>query len=214
MEKEETICGVTLKEIRKHYFKGKVEKLLLDIQANIKEDFPVEDFEKLKKFLGSLRDSDRKLNKEFSEFIPKLDIDKDDSVLDELTQESLSESEMAELSKEKNNRESAVKIASMMLKKLFARFYNSSEASPNEKELMDMAFEMLGLQYYLMRDSLYKERLYRKKIVEFERSGKQRKMAEELAKTTTEYRNFNLAEGLNKLAVEFINLAKKRYKDL
>lgn len=214
MEKEETICGVTLKEIRKHYFKGKVEKLLLDIQANIKEDFPVEDFEKLKKFLGSLRDSDRKLNKEFSEFIPKLDIDKDDSVLDELTQESLSESEMAELSKEKNNRESAVKIASMMLKKLFARFYNAKEASPNEKELMDMAFEMLGLQYYLMRDSLYKERLYRKKIVEFERSGKQRKMAEELAKTTTEYRNFNLAEGLNKLAVEFINLAKKRYNDL
>jgi hypothetical protein len=77
-----------------------------------------------------------------------------------------------------------------------------------------MSFELLSLEYYIMRYVLYSERLYRKKIVEFERTGRQRKSAEESAKTTIEYRDYYLAQSLLDQVKEFILLAKKRYKDV
>ena len=209
---EAEICGIKENAIRKAYFSGKLNKILNEMQAS--GDWGTAGWERLKTFLSSLRKKDELMNKEFSEFLPAIEIEQPDSVLDELNKENLSEAERVELDKEKANREAAVVIASKMLKGLFMKFYDKRQKTPTEDELMDMAFELLGLQWYLIRDALYKERLYRKKIVEFERTGKQRKLAEELAKTTIEYRDYSLADGLKETTSEFINLTKKRYKNL
>jgi hypothetical protein len=207
---EQVICGITSDKIRKSFFTGKVEKLLTDIQAS--GEYDVSEYEQLSGYLSSLKEQSESLSKNFSSFLPKIETEMPDTVLDELNRESLSEAEVSELDREKSNREFSVSIASKLLKSLFVRFHGKDQPNPSEEELMDIAFEVLGLQYYLIRDALYKERLYRKKIVEFERTGKQRKLAEEAAKTTVEYRDYYLAEGLKDLANEYINLAKRRYK--
>ncbi len=208
---EEIICGVGASRIRTMYFTGKLDKLLNEIQSQ--GDWGTAGWERLKLFLSSLQKKDELMNKEFTQFLPRIEIEQLDSVLDELNQEKLSEAEIAELNKEKANREAAVTIASKMIKGLFLKFYNPKEKSPSEDELLDIAFELLSLEYYIMRDVLYKERVFRKKIVEFEREGRQRKLAEEAAKTTVFYRDFYLANGLLEMIREFILLAKKRYRD-
>jgi len=212
MDKKELICGTEIEKIRKAFFTGKLAKLLIDIQAT--GEYTETDFIQLSEYLHTLKKRDEQITNNFSSFLPKIEVIGDDSVLDELNKESLSEAEVAELEREKGNRSSAVQFASKMLKGLFVKFYSKTEQNPSEEELMDMAFEMLGLQYYLIRDAVYKERLYRRRIIEFERSGKQRKTAEEYARGETVYREFVLAEGLRDLAIEFINLAKKRYKNM
>jgi hypothetical protein len=212
MEKKEKICGVEIKKIRKSFFTGKLGKLLIDIQAT--GEYTEAEFNQLSDYLGTLKKRDEQITSNFANFLPKIESNEADSVLDELNKESLSEAEIAELEREKSNRDAAVQFASRMLKILFVKFYSKTEQNPSEEDLMNMAFELLGLQYYLIRDAVYKERLYRRRIVEFERMGRQRKLAEECAKTETVYREFVLAEGLRDLATEFINLAKKRYKNL
>lgn len=207
---EEKICGTSLEKIRKMYFTGKIDKLLVSIQAN--GNYDLDEYNKLADYLETLKVQDDKLSVDFSRFLPKLENDSY-SVLDELNQDSLSDAEIAELEREKVNRANAVQMANKMLKGLFMKFYDPNQESPNEESLMDMAFEMLSLQYYLKRDSLYKERLFRKKIVEYERAGCQRKLAEEKAKTTVEFRDYALAEHLLESCKELILLAKKRYKD-
>ncbi|HLN18763.1 MAG TPA: hypothetical protein VK255_01170, partial [Patescibacteria group bacterium] len=174
--------------------------------------YKVADFNELSGFLELLKAQDESINSQFTKFLPTLASDEVDSVLDEVNKESLSESEIALLEKEKSNREGAVAVAGRMLRTLYHRFKEAK--SPTDQDLMDMAFELLSLQYYLHRDALYKERLFRRKIVQFEREGKQRKTAEEYAKTLVEYRDWSLAEGLKDQVQEFINLAKKRYKDM
>jgi len=207
----EKICGIEPKKIRASYFKGKIPKLLIDIQASGQHSN--EDFDKLKAFLQVLKDKDEILTNDFVSFMPQIDTNEEDGILDELNQESLSEAEIADLNKEKDNRDKAVKIASKLLRGLFVTFYDPSKESPSEEKLMDIAFEMLGLEYYLIRDALYKERLYKKKIVSYERAGKQRKLAEDYAQGGVEYRDWALAEGLRDSCKELINLSKKRYKN-
>lgn len=211
MPKEKIICGTPVDVIRKSYFKGKIGKLLTDIQAE--KEYTKTDIGELQCYLEFLKNSDDKISNQFASFIPKLDdIDgTNDFVLDELNKESLSEAELTELEKEKVAREFAVRTASKLLRDLFVRYYDPKKPTPTNDELMDMSFEMLGLQYYLIRDALYKERLFRKQITEFERSGKQRKLAEEYAKAGLAYRDYALAEGLKDLATELINLSKKRF---
>lgn len=209
---EEIICGVGISAIRTAYFKGKLPKLLLDIQAT--GEYEKEEYEKLKMFLATLKKKDEFLNKDFAQFLPAIEVDGPDTVLDELNRESLSEAELAELSKEQTNREHAVRFAGAMLKALFNKFYDKNKTAPNDEDLMTMGFELLALEYYLIRDCIYKERLFRKKIVEYERLGKQRKLAEEYSKTTVEYRDFKLSENLIDMCKEFINMAKKRYKNI
>jgi hypothetical protein len=211
MEKKEKICGVEIEKIRKSFFTGKLGKLLIDIQAT--GEYTEADFNQLSDYLGTLKKRDEQITSNFANFLPKIESNEADSVLDELNKESLSEAEIAELEREKSNRDAAVQFASRMLKSLFVKFYSKTEQNPSEEELLDMSFEILGLEFYIMRDALYKERLFRKKIVEFERQGKQRKMAEEMAKTCVEYRDYYLSEGLLELCREFIMLAKKRYRD-
>jgi hypothetical protein len=211
MAKDDEICGQSLDTIRKSYFKGKIPKLLSEIQAT--GEYYDEDFNELKTFLEALKKKDESLGKSFGMYLPKLE-EETDTILDDLNKESLTEAEKAELEKDQANREFSVKTSSSMVKSVFKKFYNPKEPSPSDNELMDMAFELLALQYYLIRDGLYKERKYRLKIVEYERTGKQRKLAEEYAKGGVEYRDYALAEGLKDIVNEFINLAKKRYKNL
>jgi hypothetical protein len=209
---ENKICGIDSVKIRKAFFQNKLPKLLIDIQAS-SEQTP-EEYEKLSAYLEILKKEDDKLNSNFAKFLPSLETDEPDKVLDELNRESLSEAEIAELDKEKTNRDSAVREANRMLKGLFNKFRDKTQKAPSDDELMAMAFELLSLEYYLMRDSLYKERVFRKKIVDFERTGQQRKLAEEAAKTTITYREYALAEGLREMVKEFLNLTKKRYKNM
>jgi len=208
---ESKICGTTLSKIRKSFFTGKIDKLLIAIQAN--GDYVVEEYNKLANYLETLKSHDDKLSTDFSRFLPKLDENEDYSILDELNKEALSDAELAELERESKNRSNATILANHILKSLFMRYHDKTQQSPSEEELLDMAFELLSLEYYLRRDALYKERLYRKKIVEYERQGKQRKLAEEAAKTSVEYRDYALAEGLMEMVNEFILLSKKRYKN-
>jgi hypothetical protein len=207
---DKKICGIEIEKIRKAYFTNKIPKLLVDIQASGISN--KEELEILKKFLTSLRKEDEILNSEFVSFLPKVDYE--DSVLDELNNESLSEIELEELNREKSNREAAVKHANHILKGIFMKYRDPNQKTPDDSELMDISFELLSLEYYIMRDCIYKERIYRKKIVEYERQGKQRKLAEELAKTTIAYRDFALAEKLMEMIKEFIMLAKKKYREI
>ena len=202
-----------LSKIRKNYFTGKVSKMLREMQAT--GEYKEEDFEPLKDFLGTLKKQDENLTENFLTFMPQVtSLDQSDTVLDELNKESLSEAEISELAREKENREVSVQVAGRMIRSLFIQFHDKNQKSPSDDELMDMAFELLGLEYYLTRDALYKERIFRKQIVEFERAGKQRKLAEEYAKCGIPYREFVLAEGLKNSVLSFFNLAKKRYHNM
>lgn len=207
----EEICGVSKDKIRKAYFKGAINKLLTDIQAS--GDYTPEDYTALKDYFATLQDRDDKLSAEFSDFMPQLDTTIDgDSMLGDLNT-SLSESEVAELEREKANRETAVSYAGRMLKSLFAQFHDKRKPSPTDDELKDMSFEMLSLKYFLVRDTLYKKQLYQKRIIDIEKTGKQRKLAEDYAKTETAYREYILAERLEEMSQELINNCKKFYHE-
>lgn len=205
------ICGLEANKIRKAYFSNKLPKLLEDIQAA--GSYTKEDFDKLDLYLSSLKKENELLETRFSSFLPKLTETEPDLLLDELNSEQLTLDEAAELKKEEDNRRAATQMAAKMLKSLYFRYKDPNQKPPTNEELMDISFEMLSLEYYLLREKVYAERLYRKKIVEIERTGRQRKLAEECAKITVEYRNFALAEGLLEQAKELILLAKKRYHD-
>lgn len=209
---DKTICGVPIEDVRKAYFKGKIPKLLTDIQAG--GEYDVADFLKLQEYLQELKDQDVKLSESFAGFLPRVDEEEADPLLDELSKETLSEAEVASLDKDKDNRENARMWASKILKGLFVRYHDQNKSNPSEDELMDIAFELLGLQYHISQDEIYKERLFRRKITEYERQGKQRKTAEEYAKVTREYRDWRAIQKLEEQVQEFINLAKKRYKNI
>jgi hypothetical protein len=204
------ICGFERGKIRKAYFTGKLPKLLNDIQALGEQT--EESLETLKTYLQSLRDEDTSIGDGFSDFLPKDEDIQVDPVLDDLNKESLSDEEQSEMTRDETNRKNSVIHAVNILKSLFARF--RSDRKPTDDDLMDMGFELLGLQYHVGREEIYRERLFRKKITEYERMGKQRKAAEEYAKVCKEYRDWRVIEKLELQIESFINLAKKKYHNL
>lgn len=123
MRKENLTCGIPVEKIRKAYFKGKIDKLLNELQAE--KEYAKADYEELAGYLEFLKKTDTKINDQFAAYIPKIITeDSPDMVLDELNRESLSKAEIAELDKEKDARSFAVRTASKMLKDLFKKFYN------------------------------------------------------------------------------------------
>jgi len=198
----EKIFDFPLKKIREAYFKGKLSKLLSEMQA--KKEFKEEDIVKLKEY------QEKGIMKNLKGVVPEFE---EKVFLEDLSKDDMSKEEKERLEKEKVKRLSNVNTVNNILLKISQRFASQKNV-PGERELIDMALEVNGLKYYVDDECLYREQLYRKKVVEFEARGKQRLTAEEYAKTTNEYRNYKKLQNLKKRVEVQTMIAMKQYKGL
>lgn len=205
-KKTDFIGGFSKEEVRKAYFKRKMPDLLAKIQ--IKTDVDEEELEKLKEYLASLRSKEGSLIETVKDFLPEYD---EDEVLKEVSEEQLTPEEQVVIDEEREKRQSSIKIANMLMKQIANRYIKPNLKTPSKDELMDIAFELTGLGYYIDEERLYRKQLYKKKIVEFEKVGKQRKAAEEYAQTTKEYRDYKRLSDLRMRMDSFETNARKRW---
>jgi hypothetical protein len=197
------IGNITKKQIREAYFKRKVPALLAKVQEQ--ENITEEDLEKLKNYLSTLRKTEGGLLDTIKEYLPEYE--EDETLKEVSTQEIRKPDDMDAVLKSMN-------LAEKTLKKTANSYIRNDLDNPTNDELLDTAFVLVGLLSYIDEGRLYYKQLYKKKITEFEVSGKQRKTAEEYAMVTSEYRNYKKLLDLKMRADEFINLAKKKYSTL
>jgi hypothetical protein len=96
-------------------------------------------------------------------------------------------------------------------RKIFAQAKNS-DIRGNTDRYIQYGFELAELQYDLDVYRVWKDQLYRAKLVQFMDSyGISRAQAEERAKLTQEYRDYKKAVLFRELVDEFIMLCKKKY---
>jgi hypothetical protein len=196
------ICGIEKSKIRTAYFTNKMAKILADVQA--KEEISENDLDELKNFLYSLRDKEKKTMEDFKDVVPEFS---NRIVLDGLSKSKENE----ESSEEKNRRLNSLnRINNIMLQ--IAESYRTGNNVPNQQDLMEKAFELNGLSYYLDEECLFWEQRYKKKIVKFESMGRQRKTAEEYAKTTVEYKNYKRLANIRARVKSAIMAGMKFYK--
>lgn len=88
----------------------------------------------------------------------------------------------------------------------------SADVRGNTDQYLNWAFELLEYQYDLDRYRVYKDQMYRARLVKIkDMYGCSRAEAEERAKLTPEYREYKKSVLFRELVEEAIMLAKKKY---
>lgn len=206
-QKKYFIGKITKADIRKAYFKRKIPGLLAKVQET--KDLKEEDLDKLKKYLKKLREKEGTLLETIEDVMP----DYDDEVLKKASEEKLSEREQKIYEEEKKKRKQAVMVANKLLKWVAKKYISDRLRNPKKEELIDVVFELLGLTAYIDEEKLFAKQDYKKKIIEYEMAGKQRKTAEEYAMVSKEYRNYKRLVDLSRRIEEFSQTARKRWSE-
>ena len=196
---EETIAGITKKEIRKHYFEQKVKKLMNTIMA----DRAIEESEmqELEAYLAELKAEDQVTTARAEEAIG-LDADRKPPSVAEL-REGVSDAEW------RDNADKAIKYVQNVLD--VTRNDIAKKKTIPGKYWLDTAVVFMSFLNLIDQDRVFKDQLYRAKISEIiDDFGTSRKEAEDRARITTEYADYKNAVLLRERIDEFINLAKKK----
>lgn len=189
--------------IRKAYFQSKLPKFLADVQAQ--QGIGESELEELKAYLEVLRAEDVNIIRAL-----QLEKEEDEALIpDDVLEENLTPEQADELKKEKYDCERSRKLAEKLINNISKKIL--SRNNPSKDEIMDVALSLLGLTYYIDRETIFRERSFKKKVIEYVNQGIQRKEAEDFAKVSIEYRDLRLNEALSVRIKEFIMMAKKMY---
>ncbi len=190
------------KELRKAYFSGTIEKL---IDKYAIEKITKKTLEEVDEFLAGLKEERAKLQKRISTYNLK---EKEVMVLPGVSDlMNLTEGKKQALEQWEKQRE----IDYQKAQNIFAEAKNQAMGA-NMDIYMQWGFELAQLQYQLDLYRVWKDQLFRAKIINFMDSyGCSRAEAEERAKITPEYRDYKKAVLFRDLVEEVIMLCKKKY---
>lgn len=192
-ESQPFIGKLTKEQIRTAYFKGKLLDLLSKLQQD--EVLTGENVQALEAYLSELKSEETALLERFGKVLHSKE-GVSDVVIESLYEEDLSEEEKKHI-QDKDIRERAINEATELMRQIAFSYIHvrkgkagKSMKIPSKEDIMDAIFQLIGLSYYIDEEMLYLRQLYKRRIVEFEKAGKQRKTAEEYAMTTKEYRDY------------------------
>lgn len=195
-----TICGKSLAEIRKSYFKGELKKLLNEIQSE--GCWSEKDIEKLATEIEILKSEDDKNAKIIREKVDgNIFNDSKPPSADEIM-EGVNDLEW----REKADR--VIEFVNQTLDNLRLAIQDKKKILPTY--WLDTSSVFLSFQGILDRDLVYKESLYRKRITNFiDNFGMSRAESEERARMSKEYADYKEIVNLRDRIERFEMLAKK-----
>lgn len=188
------------KKLRKAYFGGQLPKYLDGLLANGANEEEIKALEPQLEELQKERDAMQQRVRTF---------DLKDTIslpgVDELM--ALSEAKNEALERWEAERESDYQKA----REIFSQARNA-DLRANRDQYLDWGFELAQLQYNLDLFRVWKDQLYRARLVRImDGYGCSRAEAEERAKLTPEYREYKTAVLFRDLVEEVIMLCKKKY---
>lgn len=208
-KKEKTICGLSEKDIRKIYFSKKVSDMLSQIQAT--KEISKKDIDELSKFLGELRKEERevinKITKEIgSESLGLSEVSA--PTIEELTTE-MTEDEKTKFETWKAEVEKAMEVVKSIIKEATEKAFTGKAV--DRERWLDWGLTIANLSRYIDADRVYKDQLYRKRMIDIlDRYGISRKEAEERSKITKEYADYKNAILFKDNLEEIIRICKKK----
>jgi len=206
----ETICGKTKKEIRKAFFNHEINNLLSEIQAD--EKISKKD---LDQFVSFLSDLEQERKKSIKKVIRDIGIEAL-GIRDDLKPPSIDELRKGQTAEEKakfSKWQADVVNAETRIKEIMR---NTSISAFERKQVqreqwLDWGLEIANLVRYLDESRVYKDQLYRIKMIAIiDNNGCSRKEAEERAKITQEYADYKNATLLKDNIEEIIRICKKK----
>jgi len=205
--KNETICGYTPEEIKKYFFKGKLQQLISDMQSEGKLN-DVVGAKALKVFLGTLKKQNEEVVAEvkdgFSEEMGFETAIAPPSVDELVGEDKTLDSWIADKDKVLADVRSKMKL---MRDKMTSKDFDI-------KELQDLAFELSFWRNWIVQDTIYKRQLWKQKLTclidDYEIS---RREAEDRSELTKEYRDYVLASEFQKTVEDLIVSARKGYAE-
>jgi len=210
MNKEKTICGKTEKEIRNAYFTKRVSELLADIQKDGK--ISTMDLEELLKFLADLRKEEKELIAVITKEVGFESLGLSDELkppsIDDLTKK-LSEEEQVKFDNWRIEVDLAKQTVSKIIKEATEKAFNGKEVE--REKWLDWGLTIANLSRHLDADRVYKDQLYRKRMIDIiDTYGVSRKEAEERSKITQEYSDYKNAVLFKDNLEEIIRICKKK----
>jgi len=202
---DDNICGKNKADIRKAFFKGKLNKLLDEVSASSK--ISIEETQKLEKYLLELKEEKDK-NRSFTDKFESESKIKPPSV-DELRTE-LDEEQKEKLKAWVSNAEDAENYIKRLMGGLRADTKNGMKL--NKNVYADIALEIITMVSTVDQLRVYRDQLYREQLTKLiDNYNISRAEAEERAKLTKEYRDYKTACLFKENVEEFIMMAKKRF---
>jgi hypothetical protein len=210
MNKEKTICGKTEKEIRNAYFSKRVSELLADIQKDGK--ISTMDLEELLKFLADLRKEEKELIENITKEVGFENLGLSDELkppsIDDLTKK-LSAEEQVKFDNWRIEVDLAKQTVSKIIKEATEKAFNGKEVE--REKWLDWGLTIANLSRHLDADRVYKDQLYRKRMIDIiDTYGVSRKEAEERSKITQEYSDYKNAVLFKDNLEEIIRICKKK----
>lgn len=210
MNKEKTICGKTEKEIRNAYFTKRVSELLADIQKDGK--ISTMDLEELLKFLADLRKEEKELIADITKEVGFENLGLSDELkppsIDDLTKK-LSAEEQVKFDNWRIEVDLAKQTVSKIIKEATEKAFNGKEVE--REKWLDWGLTIANLSRHLDADRVYKDQLYRKRMIDIiDTYGVSRKEAEERSKITQEYSDYKNAVLFKDNLEEIIRICKKK----
>ena len=205
---ENSIGGFLKGRIREAYFQKKLPQFLLEFQAQCSN---LEEIEKLKLYLVDIQVGESNLIAEITKTLGEeaMGLVKEENAPLAKFLGEMSEEEKKQFIAWKDSCQNAInrilKIISSTRKDL------KTKAQLKKDDWLDMALEIATLMKWVDEDRVYKDQMYRKILMtEKAKRGCSRLEAEEITKTTQEYRDYKFATLFKDNLTEFIMLAKKK----
>lgn len=198
------VLGYAKEQIREAYFKGKLNQLLADIQAN--QDVTAEGLAELEKILEEYQEQNKVVRTELAK---KFSVEMGEEVkppsVDELTGDD------TDLTKWIADKEKVLEDVRGKMKAMRTRL---SSNDFDIKELQDLAFELAFWRNWIVQDVVYKRQLWKQRLTrlidDYEIS---RREAEDRSELTKEYRDYVLASEFQKSVEDLIVSARRGYQE-
>jgi len=202
------IGGFKREEIREAYFKRKLPQFIAKFQSKCED---IEEIEKLKMLLVEFKNSDNKVAKDLVTILGE-DVmgieNQPDAPLAKFMGE-MGEEEKAQFNAWRKSCYTAIETVTGIIKN--TRLELKRKAVLKKDDWLDLALEIATLMKWVDEDRVYKDQMYRKILMaEKVKRNCSRIEAEEITKTSQEYRDYKLALLFKDNLTEFIMLCKKK----
>jgi len=209
IKKEKLICGKKEADIRKIYFSKKLPNFLTEIQGNGK--ITEKELKELVGLLGRFRSEEKetisKIAKEVG--VEALGITEvAPPTIEELTTE-MSEEEKTKFETWKAEVDKANETVKSIIREATQTAFAGKTV--DREKWLDWGLTIANLSRYIDADRVYKDQLYRKRMIDIiDRYGVSRKEAEERSKITKEYADYKNAILFKDNLEEIIRICKKK----
>lgn len=208
-KKEKLICGKKEADIRKIYFSKKLPNFLTEIQGSkkITEKELKELVELLSKFRSEEKETISKIAKEVG--VEALGITEvAPPTIEELTTE-MSEEEKTKFETWKAEVDKANETVKSIIREATQTAFAGKTV--DREKWLDWGLTIANLSRYIDADRVYKDQLYRKRMIDIiDRYGVSRKEAEERSRITKEYADYKNAILFKDNLEEIIRICKKK----